>query len=147
MARNEFICPHCHSDNIQRFELIYHGSVTNSSSSTVGIGYGGGGLGIGTASTDTKSITNLGKLVAPPEKRSYLWSIVGGLIGVCILQGILQFIFGRVFGGLMSWVAFAGMIYLIYQEVYCWNRDVYPQLMDQWYHSYLCMKCGNRFIL
>ena len=76
MARNEFICPHCHSDNIQRFELIYHGSVTNSSSSTVGIGYGGGGLGIGTASTDTKSITNLGKLVAPPEKRSYLWSIM-----------------------------------------------------------------------
>ena len=147
MRDQKFICPHCHSDNIRRFELIYHGSITNSSSSTIGVGYGGGGFGIGSASTDTTSITNLGKTVAPPEKRSYIWSIIGGLIGVCLLQVFLQFIFGRTFGGLMSYVAFAGMVYLIYQEVYCWNRDVYPQLINQWQHSYLCLKCGNRFTL
>ena len=147
MARNEFICPHCHSENIQRFELIYHGSVTNSSSSTVGVGYGGGGFGIGTANTDTTSITNLGKTVAPPEKRGYLWVFVGGLILIKIITMFFKSLLGVTFGNILSWVLFAGMVYLIYQEVYCWNRDIHPQLMDQWHHSYLCMKCGNRFMI
>lgn len=146
MLDQKFICPHCHSDNIQRFELIFNGNISNSSSSTVGIGYAGG-FGIGTAETNTTSITNLGASVAPPEKKGYIKTFILGLIAIAIIQVLIQAILGRVIGSLLSYVAFGGLIYYMYKEIYLWNRDVFPQLIDQWHHSFLCLKCGHRFLL
>lgn len=148
MQSKEFICPHCHSDNIQRFEMVYRNGVSTNTQSTIGMGYsGGGGFGIGTATSSGVSVSNLSQSVAPPQKQSYLRNIILGILAVCVLQIVCQAVIGRVFGGLISWVAFAGMIYWIYKNVYCWNRDVYPKLLNQWYNSYLCLKCGHRFIL
>ena len=147
MANREFICPHCHSDNIQSFEMVYNNGVSTGTHSTVGMGFAGGKFGIGTATTNSVSVTNLSQSVAPPQKHSYVKAIGLGLLAVCVLQIVCQALIGKVFGGLISWVAFAGMIYWVYKDVYCWNRDVYPKLLDEWYDSYLCLKCGYRFIL
>lgn len=147
MASKEFVCPHCHSDNVQSFEMAYRGGVSTSTGSSIGIGYSGGGFGIGTSTSSGVSVSNLSQSVAPPQKQGYIKNIILGILAVCVLQVVCQAIIGRVFGGLISWVAFAGMIYWIYKEVYCWNRDVYPRLLEEWYNSYICLKCGYRFIL
>ena len=57
-------------------------------------------------------------------------------------------------GGAMSYILPVLLIggYIAYgykkgQEAKKWNQEVYPQLLNKWQHSYMCMKCGNRFIL
>ena len=147
MSNENLVCPNCHSENIQRFEIAYHSGVSTSSHTTVGVGYSGGGFGVGTAETTGVSVSNLSQSVAPPEKKGYIKSLIIGLIASSIVQVICEAVIGKTFGGIMSLVAFAGAIYWIYKTVYCWNRDVYPKLLDEWYHSWICLKCGHRFIL
>lgn len=114
---------------------------------TLGVGYSSGGFGVGTAETTGVSISNLSLSVAPPDKKGYVKNFFIGLLGVCVLQLVCQALIGRSFGAIVSYVAFAGLIYWLYKNVYCWNRDVYPKLLDEWYHSWICLKCGYRFIM
>ena len=146
MQSKEFICPHCHSDNIQRFEMVYRNGIATNTSSSIGIGYSGGGFGIGTATSSGVSVSNLSQSVAPPQKQSYLKNIIIGFLIVCFINYGCQAIIGK-FGGIVGDIALVGLIYWIYKNVYCYNRDIYPKLLEQWYNSYLCLKCGHRFIL
>ena len=71
MVNRSFTCPHCHSDNIQSFEMVYSNGVSTSTHSTIGVGFAGR-FGVGTATTNSTSVTNLSQSVAPPEKKSYI---------------------------------------------------------------------------
>ena len=42
--------------------------------------------------------------------------------------------------------AYALLIYKTYQR-YVWNRDIYPGLRRDWEHTYICLRCGNSFLL
>ena len=42
--------------------------------------------------------------------------------------------------------AYALLIYKTYQR-YVWNRDTYPGLRRDWEHTYVCLRCGNSFLL
>ena len=144
----KFECPNCHSDNIQSFEVAYRNGVTTSSSTTTGRGVGsGGGLGLGTAKTTGTSVSQIAQEVAPPAKKGIVKKFL--LIGI-ILMFLLSAILGSVsntlgsIGALLGWVLSGAFVY---KTAYLWNRDVYPQLLDQWHHSYICFRCGQHFTI
>lgn len=68
MQGEEFICPHCHSDHIQRYEMVYRSGVSTGTHSSIGVGYSGDGLGIATSSGNSVSVSGLSQSVAPPQK-------------------------------------------------------------------------------
>lgn len=69
---SKYMCPKCHSENIQSFRLVYTGGVTTTDSSTSGVGIGAGHLGVGVAGTSSVSTSQLAEEVAPPRKKSWL---------------------------------------------------------------------------
>lgn len=142
---NQFICPQCHSDNIQKYEVLYMNGTSTSNSTTVGAGIFGSAGG-GVANTTTHSQSHMAATVAPPQKKGYVKKFILFLVLFEILAHIVGSIGDTVYN-IASIVAFVAAGYLVYQQSYLWNRDVYPQLLEQWHHSYVCMKCGNRFTL
>lgn len=150
MANDRFFCPNCNSDNIQSFKIAYHSGVSTSSHSTVGVGYSNGGFGVGTAETTGVSVSNLSQSVAPPEKKGYLKNFFIGYLIVCVITYFIKLIcesaVGRTFI-VIDYFAIACLLYWFYKEIYCWNRDIYPKLLYQWNHSYICLRCGHRFII
>lgn len=66
-GRKEFVCPQCHSDHIQSYELIYSQNVSTSGHTTTGVSLtSDGGIGTGLLHTKGVSVTALGETVAPP---------------------------------------------------------------------------------
>ena len=137
-----FECPSCHSDNVQRFAIAFQNGIADVNTTTAGIGVAGH-FGVGAAKTKGTQQSALSMSVAPPAKKGYL--------GKVILVLFLAFIVGGMVGGtlglIVNFLLGVGGLYLIYRQVYCWNRDVHPQLMDEWQHSFICLRCGHKFIL
>lgn len=145
-VENKFLCPNCHSDNIQSYPVAYQNGATTSTSKTVGAGFAGK-FGVGGAVTTTGSLTDLGQSVAPPLKRGYFYKILISMFIAFIVETTANSFSGTV-GQVSGWVVLIVALYfLAYRYTYVWNRDVYPQLFNTWQHSYICFKCGQRFLI
>lgn len=142
--RKEFVCPNCHSDQIQRFEVAYTSGLADTSSTTVSGGVlGMRVLGIGGAVSKTKgtSQTVLSAKTAPPSKKGYIKSpLIVGLIVGAIAGGVLNSEIAFNIGFLLS----AG--YKVY-KAYDFNNNIWPGMMERWRNSYICSRCGNTFVL
>ena len=66
---NKYECPNCHSEYIQRFEVVYEGGMSDLSLTTFGVGLGDD-LGVGVGGSGGISQTMLSEEVAPPLQRS-----------------------------------------------------------------------------
>ena len=137
-----FECPSCHSDNVQRFAIAFQNGIADVNTTTAGIGVAGH-FGVGAAKTKGTQQSALSMSVAPPAKKGYLWKV----ILLLVISSIGGAIFGGTLGETVNVLLLVGGGYLIYRQVYCWNRDIHPQLMDEWQHSFICLRCGNKFIL
>ena len=137
-----FECPSCHSDNVQRFAIAFQNGIADVNTTTAGIGVAGH-FGVGAAKTKGTQQSALSMSVAPPAKKGYLWKVILVLFLAFIVGGMV----GGTLGLIVNFLLGVGGLYLIYRQVYCWNRDVHPQLMDEWQHSFICLRCGNKFIL
>ena len=137
-----FECPSCHSDNVQRFAIAFQNGIADVNTTTAGIGVAGH-FGVGAAKTKGTQQSALSMSVAPPAKKGYLWKV----ILLLVISSIGGAIFGGTLGETVNVLLLVGGGYLIYRQVYCWNRDIHPQLMDEWHHSFICLRCGNKFIL
>ena len=137
-----FECPSCHSDNVQRFAIAFQNGIADVNTTTAGIGVAGH-FGVGAAKTKGTQQSALSMSVAPPAKKGYLWKV----ILLLVISSIGGAIFGGTLGETVNVLLLVGGGYLIYRQVYCWNRDINPQLMDEWQHSFICLRCGNKFIL
>lgn len=143
---SEFKCPKCGSENIQKCEIIYAHGTSNMSATTTGTTT----IGEIEAQTTGQSSTNLAQLVAPSSSKTEYW-------GATIIAGIVTFIFVRdmfnhhfSFGGIVltAIVAIATFIfYSISQEADNYNKNEYPKAYKEWQNSYLCHRCGNRFLI
>lgn len=155
MSEQEFFCPKCHSENIQSYELIYSQNVSNSSHMTTGIGTTfGGNIGAGFATTSGTSVTALGETVAPPALKPTKKDLKKGCLSGVIAFFIAFILFAMTRSETIALLAFfavtAGAAFLGRKEIKQneqWNREVYPKLLNEWKHSYMCLKCGHRFAL
>ncbi len=152
---SNFACPHCGSDQIQRYSVAFSNGISDVNTNTVGIGVTGKGLGIGGAKTTGVSQTALSQSVAPPQEKSILKGILKSIIvapiACMIFFGIIETILGIRFGSffvkLLPFLAVVASLYYLPYQDYQYNKNVYPELLRQWERSWFCMKCGHRFTL
>lgn len=136
-------CTQCQSDNVQSLRVIYESGTQNikTSSRTFGSGIGGGtggfGGGFGSANTTTSGTqqTTLAKKASPPNKKSFIPSVV--IAGLAIAFTAM---FSMPIYILLIAVAIAG--FLGYRA-FKYNKEQYPPLYDVWSHSWHCHKCGT----
>lgn len=152
MAAQNFTCPHCGSENVQRFSVAFRGgaSTIDTKTSTTGIGIGGGGLGIGKAGSHTTGtqMTQLAKEVAPPAKKKYTFPIIISLIIWVVIDKSLLSVIGGTASSIAGYISLVGALwYFVYQRVYTWNKNVWPGLYEKWEQSWVCLKCGHKFIM
>lgn len=143
MAMGSIVCPVCGSENVQRYSVVYQSGVSNVTSNSFGVGYAGK-FGVGTVKTNSVSVSAMASSTAPPvkasvEKEFLLWLFIAFVIALMI---------GSVLPNVISdikWVALLLAPYMAYKK-YRWNQEVWPQLYEQWTRSWICLKCGHRFM-
>ena len=131
---SEFKCPKCGSENIQKCEVIYmSGTVSHSSTTT---------MGRYEATTEGQASTDLAQAVAPPAQQDTSW--LAGIV-VAFIAFVL-FDDGGIIPGLVLG-AIALLLFKSSADAENYNSNVYPKEYDRWKHSYICHRCGNRFII
>ena len=129
----EYKCPHCGSDNIQKCEIIYrNGTITHSSTTT---------LGKYESTTEGQASTELAQSVAPPTEQSTSW------IAVCVFLFLAYLFFKDSF---IAFLVLGGIALLLIKssvDADTYNKEVFPKEYARWQHSYICYRCGNRFII
>jgi len=141
MSENAYVCPYCQSENIQSYNI---------DGVTTGVGIGAGGrVGVGIGNTVGTQQTALSMMAEPPMKKSigkyiFKWSLAIqiGLVFLLMITGLSKHESSLI----IYFGAYALLIYKTYQR-YVWNRDTYPGLRRDWEHTYVCLRCGNSFLL
>jgi hypothetical protein len=136
-------CTQCQSDNVQSLRVIYESGTqkikTSSRTCGGGGGFGGGGLraGLGSANTTTTGTqqTALAKKVSPPNKKSFIPSIVIAGLAIAFTAMFSMPVF-------ILLIAIAVAAFLGYRA-FKYNKEQYPPLYDTWSRSWHCNKCGN----
>ena len=151
MNENEFVCPQCHSENVQNFALVYGQNVSQSQNKTFGGGVIGGDLASGVSVTNGTSVTGLGQAVAPPpqKSRNKLYAFLMWFFGYMPISALLAAILPDALGSapfVLSLIVLGGIEFKIRKGISNWNKEVWPGLYDEWQHSYLCLKCGHSFV-
>lgn len=175
-GNNKFVCPHCHSNNISKCSVIYKNGVTKHNytseiSGTIEYDMFHRRDFTGEMETTGISMTDLAKRCAPPKKQSdtTIPGIIAGLIVLGMIFPGLGLIFsiydkgifwvlgmflktfvddplGCVFG--LSITVFALYFGFKYQSERTQEvEDTYNSRYKDWCDSYLCLRCGNRFVL
>lgn len=145
-VENKFKCPKCHSDNIQSYPVTFQSNAGTVTTNTVGAGIAGK-FGVGAAHSVGTHINGIAEIVAPPLKRGYFYKILLSLFIAFIVETTANSFSGTA-GRVSGWLVLVVALYfLVYRYTYLWNRDVYPKLCTTWQHSYICMKCGNSFLI
>jgi hypothetical protein len=140
----KFECPNCHSGNIQQFELAYESGLSNLGLTTVGVGFGDD-LGLGAGISGGSSQTMLSAKLEPPEQRAVVGPIVASLMVGGLVFFLLDVFLGWFFAGLLVLlICLAFGCFMAYGD-HLWNKKVWPKEMDEWYHSYICLRCGECF--
>ena len=117
MATQNYSCPQCGSENIQRFSVAFRGGASTIDTKTAGTGVGlsGGhlGIGVGGAHTTGVQMTQLAKEVAPPVKKKYLFPIIASIIVSFVLRAFTESIIGSTVSGLLGFIGLAACLYFL----------------------------------
>src|SRR5579875_3444304 len=111
-------CPTCGSTEFTKLSLVYAEGFSDLNASSRGwgliVGSGGADLGFGNVRTKGQIQTRLSQRVSPPRKWSYWKILVGGLIGMLVLEFILGYIdtFLRTGGNFNQQLAWFGYAWL-----------------------------------
>jgi hypothetical protein len=125
-------CPRCDSEDIRTFEMVYKSG--SSSANTIGITMSGD---VGQA--HTRSTTDLASEVAPPDMSGPgCFSIVISAGLGMIFGAIIHPIAGPLIGAIIGLVARVGIHFAGASD-----RDAQ---YERWKKSWMCMKCGNKFL-
>lgn len=132
----KFVCPNCHSDNIQKCSMIFKNGTSNRQ---ISVDMGGD---IKTQDSGIVDSTILAQEVAPPAKKETKW----GAMVFLVIVAVLLLYGGLVIGGVIAGVLAAGSFFSS-QEAEKFNNEEYPILYNQWLNTYICHHCGHRFVL
>lgn len=157
ISKGEFCCPQCRSKNIQNFEMTYRMGISHIDTSTTGIGINSNfTVGIGIAETNGIQKSALSKVVQPPEKQSYLKNAMGLYFILLGITGLLAAGLNNLFNNSIFVLILNVLIVLLIpfyivnhyvSGIKKWNEQEYPKLLRQWKQSYICFRCGHKFIV
>ncbi len=127
----QLICPRCGSDEVKNLSMIYgdHRNININLDYFIGLGFG----------IDLSK--NLVKMCEPPKKKdtSGCALIFLGLLTLAFLFAF--FPIGIVFG-VLTYGA-----YKANAEAEEYNNNQYPIEYEEWRNSFICLKCGNKFVI
>lgn len=135
---NKYECPNCHSEYIQRFEVVYEGGMSDLSLTTFGVGLGDD-LGVGVGGSGGISQTMLSEEVAPPLQRSVAEPALFGIVFGGVLFFVLSVFLNWFVVGLLAFLVVMAFGIVVAYANHKWNKQVWPELMDAWDHSYICL--------
>lgn len=142
MNKNLYRCPKCGSDNIQSYEMIYNGGRASHESTTDGFSVGSD-WSVGHATTSGNSVSHLAKTCAPPVKKEHFGC---GCLPVIIVLSLLAALIHPIAVPIV-FIALSAFLGSMNKDVDKYNATEYARLYREWKNSYLCHKCGNRFII
>ena len=147
MAEVNYVCPHCGSENVQSFELAWVNGQHKNDGIVTGGGVSRGGLFGGGAKVTGTSQSVLSQSVAPPVEYSYVRELLTVFIGIPVVFAIVGIFLFPHASGTWAWVPMIAYLYFhTYKVAYNYNKNIYPEEMERCHHSWICLKCGNRFI-
>lgn len=136
-------CPRCSNPNVRRLSLIFQEGTSHIQTSTAGVATAsGGGWGVGTAATTGRQQTLLSLGASPPTRMTMGGAVAATLFGVLLILGGISDPGGMLVVGLL----FAGIGGYRVKRAMDYNRNVYPGLLDTWQNTFLCNRCGDRFV-
>lgn len=143
---SKFCCPNCGSENIQKMQIVYQSGTGTRSSVTTYENRAGYTM---ESETNEQHSTNLAASVAPPNKKEthFGFTIICGIVSAYFIYCLFQHFswFDLIVGGIAGLLAFGG--YESSMEVSAWNENEYPKLYEEWANSFICHKCGHRFVI
>lgn len=143
---SKFRCPNCGSENIQKMQIVYQSGTGSRSSVTTYENHAGYTV---ESETNEQSSTNLAASVAPPTKKetNFSFMIGCGIVSAYLIWDLFHGFswFELIVGGIAGLLAFAA--YENSMEVSAWNENEYPKLYEEWTNSFICHKCGHRFVI
>jgi hypothetical protein len=144
-------CSRCGSQNIKTFEMA-HASFNVGVSSWDSIGkillLGPLGLMIKPGRNSVASIT------APPEKPFPILGVVFGFLFLSTMVWLVSIYLRRGwdYRETQDALMFNAVMFVIASAVMGWDfiqcavaRKRYPELLDQWIHSWICLQCGTTY--
>jgi hypothetical protein len=138
-------CPRCATPDVRKLPLIYREGLSSVDTRTHGVGVGGGGGAVGGARTQGVSQTVLSQGAAPPAQKE----TGGATFGALVIAGVFAMFLGQVHA-VLGWLAFAGGFLLLYKfmvgPLNLWNAVEFPKLYRRWENTFLCTRCGERFV-
>ena len=143
----DLACPKCSTTEVRKLSLIYNEglSIINTVSHGTGAAVGsGGGMAFGSHSSHTtgRQQTGLSKQAAPPEKKHWiLWSSCAVVCGFIALSGLSHPGFGTL---VAIGLAVLSVRFALKGKEY--NAQVLPGLLQQWDRSFMCNRCGEKFV-
>ncbi len=147
-------CPQCGSTELTKLSILYEQGLSmlraRSGGLGLAIGAGGADLFLGKARTKGEIQTRLSERVSPPRKCSYWKIVVGGLIGLMVLEFILGYThtflgYGGNFNRQLSWLvwSYLGLLIFVLAFVVWYNSWVFPKRHQIWDRSFMCGRCGH----
>jgi len=143
-----YICPKCHSTNIQRLSIVYKEGRTDINIRSKDDSW--------TNNKEFKTTgvqeTELAKSIAPPKRENYIEAIIGTGVLYVIALIVIAFLVPKELSSLTQNIIFWGITLLFAFLLFCNLKDVYnynkiyPRKIDEWMHSWICKKCGHIFV-
>lgn len=152
-------CPSCGASDAKSLKVVHDQGTTTGSAATTGWAQGTGGQPgyAATFSTTMKSSTDAARKAAAPRKRfngvaliaigvilAGALGVIGYSLGVNGVVGSPTFnIAVAVVIGLITMIG--GVALAIHDSAY--NHGIYPDVYEQWTHSWQCQRCGTVFLI
>lgn len=143
---SKFCCPNCGSENIQKMQIVYQSGTGTRTSVTTYENRNGYSV---ESETNEHSSTNLAASVAPPKQKetNYGFMLVCGIVSAYLIWDLFKGFswFELIVGALAGLFAFGA--YETSVQNSNWNETEYPRLYEEWTNSFICHKCGHRFVI
>src|SRR5579875_2117070 len=141
-------------DKCMKLSLVYAEGLSDLNARSRGwgllVGGGGADLGFGKVRTKGQIQTRLSQRVSPPRKWSYWKILLGGLIGMLVVEFVLGYIdtflrAGGNFNQQLAWFGYAwlGLVGLVLCLAARHNLGLYPRRYRLWDRSFMCRGCGQ----
>jgi len=137
-------CPNCGSGDTRRLEIVYQDGLHDVQTRSTGAGLGGDGFGlgggVGAATTTGTQQSRLSQSAAPPVK----YSAIGP---GCTLVAVI--VVALVIPNPVSWSIAAVVALICIALISGYNKHnstVFPTLYADWSNTFMCLRCGNRFL-
>lgn len=163
-----FVCPRCNSGDIRKCSVIYKNGVTNYHYSSEITGSVGDIFNqqsfSGDMETTGTSMTDLARQAAPPQKPEDV-TMAGGIVTISIILWIFPIVMSLYYDGIVATISgvidilsqnpivFIVWFLIVFVSFYLekmhqyYKDNVYPKKYRDWCNSYICMRCGNHFVM